>query len=186
MKRLRWVELEEWTEARVARTLIHSQLFSRQLLIVPNTNWAGHECDLLAVDPRCMKLVEIEVKISRADLAADVKKDKWWDRKGWDYARGTWAAEKRREHPLKIWKHYYAMPAPIWREAGADKVPAASGIILLYADNGRGKPSAELVRRCKPGKHARAITAQDALDLARLAGLRMWDALIREENRDGK
>src|SRR5687767_1522309 len=78
MKRIRLLEAEErWTETTMARAIIHSQLFARQLLIVPNCTWAGHESDLLAIDPRNMKLVEIEIKISRADLLADAKKDKW-------------------------------------------------------------------------------------------------------------
>lgn len=69
----------KWSESNIARALA-LQVFARKYLVmVPNCNWTGYECDLLAVAPD-LRIVDIEVKISRADLKADAKKDKWWHR----------------------------------------------------------------------------------------------------------
>lgn len=174
-----------WSEARVARALIHSQLFQRKLLIVPRCHFTGPEADLLAVHAPSMRLIDVEIKISRADLLADPKKDKWWVRKGWDFKRGTWAEERMRAWPPKVWKHYYAMPAPIWRKRTAEleaQLPQASGVILLQPQHcDPSQPVAWLARRAKPNPKAQSIQPVDVMDLARLAGLRMWDALVKLE-----
>jgi hypothetical protein len=164
------VEPKPWSEAAVARAIIHSQVFQRKLLIVPRCNWTGNECDLLAVTAD-LRLVDLEIKISRADLLADVKKDKWWSR--------TWGpgAPKPRGWPPKIWKHYYVLPAAIWRNELAAKLPANSGVLTL-SDGPR--PHIEVARRSRPNREAQKINVEAAVDIARLAGLRMWDALLRE------
>lgn len=172
-----------WSEARIARALVHSQLFQRKIIIVPRCHFAGAEADLLAVHGPSLRLIDIEIKISRSDLLADPKKDKWWSRRGWDYKAGTWAEERQRNWPPGIWKHYYAMPADIWRKGSVSlepKLPAASGVILLGPDSG-GQIIAWLARRAKPNKRAKALEPVDVMDLARLAGLRLWDALLRQE-----
>lgn len=172
-----------WSESRIARALVHSQLFQRKLLIVPRCHFAGAEADLLAVHTPSLRLIDIEIKISRQDLLADPKKDKWWSRKGWDLKTGDWKHQTQREWPPKIWKHYYAMPAPIWRAGKATlepKLPPASGVILLGPDS-RGVLIAWLARRAKPNPKAPPIQPVDVMDLARLAGLRMWDALVKLE-----
>lgn len=182
MKRIALVDdALPWSEAKVARALVHSQLFQRKLLIVPRTGWTGHEADLLAVHSPSLRLIDIEIKISRQDLLADPKKDKWWSRRGWDHAAGDWKHKVRLEWPPKVWKHYYALPAPIWRkgrESLEPRLPPASGVILL-GPNDRGGLMAWLAKRAKPNTKAPAIDAFDVMDLARLAGLRMWDALDR-------
>lgn len=170
-----------WSEARVARALVHSQLFQRKLIIVPRCHFAGAEADLLAVHQPSLRLIDIEIKISRADLLADPKKDKWWNT-----GRGAALFQRTtmREWPPKIWKHYYAMPAPIWRkgrESIEPQLPPASGVILLGPDN-RGTLIAWLARRAKGNPKAPPIQPVDVMDLARLAGLRMWDALLKVEN----
>lgn len=184
MNRVPLLELElPWSEARVAKALVHSQLFQRKIIIVPRCHWAGAEADLLAVHGPSMRLIDVEIKISRQDLLADPKKDKWWSRKGWDLGRGTWAQERMREWPPKVWKHYYAMPAEIWRKgrvALEPKLPQASGVILL-GPGSDGQLLAWVARRAKANKKAEPIKPADVLDLARLAGLRMWDALVRLE-----
>lgn len=172
-----------WSEARIARALVHSQLFQRKIIIVPRCHHAGAEADLLAVHAPSMRLIDVEIKISRSDLLADPKKDKWWSRKGWDFERETWAEERQREWPPGIWKHYYAMPADIWHKGKSTlepKLPKASGIILLGPDSD-GQVIAWLARRSQGNKRAKPIQPVDVMDLARLAGLRMWDALLRQE-----
>jgi hypothetical protein len=170
----------KWTEARVARTIIHSKLFGRQLVIVPNTNWAGHESDLLAVDPRNLKLVEIEIKVSLADLRADADKEKWWTHSDIFATRDARVAP--REHLERIWKHYYAVPNALLGPAfvkAVDRIPRTSGILALSS----GAQYARVLKRCVPNRKAEPITEKECVDLARLCGLRMWDALLREESK---
>lgn len=172
-----------WSEARIAKALVHSQLFQRKLLIVPRCHFAGAEADLLAVHTPSLRLIDVEIKISRADLLADPKKDKWWHRWGWDMRTGDWANKRRLDWPPKVWKHYYALPADIWRRLKDDdkaKLPQASGVILLGPDN-QGVLIAWLAKRAGPNPKAPSIQAADVMDLARLAGLRMWDALDKLE-----
>lgn len=172
-----------WSEAAVGRALVQSQLFQRKLVIVPRCHFAGAEADLLAVHQPSLRLIDIEIKISRQDLLADPKKDKWWSRKGWNHGAGTWAEEKQREWPPKVWKHYYAMPAPIWHKGKTSlepQLPPRSGIILLGPDT-RGTLIAWLARKAQGNKLARPLQPVDVMDIARLAGLRMWDALAKQE-----
>jgi hypothetical protein len=177
-----------WTEANIARALA-LQVFARKYLImVPNCNWTGYECDLLAVAPD-LRIVDIEVKISRSDLKADAKKDKWWCREvngytDWldTYREGRLVSRRRepiynstlREWPPKVWKHYYALPLEIWKRELIDSLPSkSSGVILLRQHEGEIYASIE--RRATPNREAKAIEAADAIDLARLASLRMWN-----------
>lgn len=177
-----------WTEANIARALA-LQVFARKYLVmVPNCNWTGYECDLLAVTPD-LRIIDVEVKISRADLKADAKKDKWWHRKHLGYGpeqerteNGRMVARWRdpiyditaRQHPPKVWKHYYALPREIWKPELLDSLPStSSGVILLRQYEGQVLASIE--RRATPNRDAKAIEPADAVDLARLASLRMWN-----------
>lgn len=157
-----------WTEARIARTLIHSKIFNRGVLAVPNTNWTGYETDLLVVT-KDLRLVDVEIKISRADLKADAKKTKWWVTRPWSRRH---VAPLQREWPDQVWKHYYCLPAELWSPELEGFIRPCSGILLLT-------PTGVYVqRRAKPNPGAKSIGAADAIDIARLAGLRMWDALL--------
>lgn len=178
-----------WTETNIARALA-LQVFDRKYLVmVPNCNWTGHECDLLAVTPD-LRIVDIEVKISRADLKADAKKAKWWhsELKGYSepiekyHANGHLLSRHRealfertaREWPPKVWKHYYALPVEIWKPELRDSLPSkSSGVIVLFQQN--GNVFGRIERRATPNREAKAIEAADAIDLARLASLRMWN-----------
>ena len=68
----------EWSERLIARELAVG-LFARRLVVVDNCIWTGHECDLLCVTTD-LRIVDVEIKISRSDLKADAKKDKWFRR----------------------------------------------------------------------------------------------------------
>lgn len=168
----------KWSEAQVIRALSYQVLDRQCLLMVDNCGWTGHECDILAVT-KDRRIIDIEVKISRQDFRADAKKDKWWHRRfvGWrDNKMNTEASP--REWPQKVWKHYYALPADIWREDLLAQMPSqASGVILLDA----GKPPhpeilANVVKRAKPNPRAHVVTESECLGIARLANLRMWEA----------
>jgi len=162
------------------RQLMH-QTFQRQaLILVPECNWTGHECDLLIVH-KTMRVIDVEIKISRADFKRDAAKDKWWHRISVDEARARgldwWTHREHVDWPRKVWKHYFAMPREIWKPELAEFLPSPmSGVILMDA---RG-PHVE--RMAKPDKAAEPISAKAAIDIARLANLRMWDALVHQQS----
>lgn len=89
----------KWSEKIIASALA-CQVFERKhLVLVPNCSWPGSECDLLVVT--CdLRIIDVEVKISRSDLKADAAKDKWFH--GWDWRiDGPWygGADNRQRRP---------------------------------------------------------------------------------------
>jgi hypothetical protein len=172
----------KWTETNIARALALQTFARKHLVLVPNCTWTGYECDLLIVTPD-LRIIDVEVKISRADLKADAKKDKWWIRNGWgSYVDGKHVRPPStpREWPLKVWKHYYAMPKDIWKPELADSLPSSkSGIILLTQPDQVLSPGhvwAQVERRATPDRDAKKISPKAAIDIARLASLRMWES----------
>lgn len=73
-----------WSEHAIARALVRQTFNRKYLVVVPNCNWTGHECDLLVVTEN-LRIIDVEIKISRADLKADAKKEKWWHREHLGY-----------------------------------------------------------------------------------------------------
>jgi hypothetical protein len=169
-----------WSEGVIARAIAVQTLARKCVVLVDNCNWTGHECDVLGVTTD-LRIIDVEVKISRADLKADAKKDKWWHRLGWT---GMHGADCPRRHPPKVWKHYYAMPKEIWRPELLDCLPSpASGVILMRERRNSATPVvAEVVRRATPAKDAYRLKPEQVIDIARLANLRMWEAYKREES----
>jgi DNA repair protein MmcB-like len=161
--------VQPWTEHTVSKA-IAQQVFGRAVLVVPQCGWTGYECDLLVI-PKCLRIVDVEVKVSAADLRADINKQKWWHYRPW--SRRHQQAE-RKQWPDKVWKHYYALPKEIWRDSMYAQVPEASGILLLHTSKTTGDVRVDCVRRAKPCREAKPITAADAIDLARLVSLRLW------------
>ncbi len=167
-----------WSEDYIAKALAY-QLFNRAELVIPNCYWTGHETDLLVIERKNLRIIDVEIKISRSDLKADTKKDKWWHHRPWSRRH---EAAKPRKWPDKVWKHYYVMPASIWDGKLIDHLPEASGIVLLAEQRNASTPiAARLIRRAHPCRDAKPISPQDAIDLARLASLRMWAALTKEK-----
>lgn len=173
----------KWTEAGVARAVLRTA-FKGNVLAVPCCGWTGHEADLLVVT-RDLRLIDVEVKISRADLKADLQKEKWWSGRRWSRRAGGGLEisepGERREWPPKVWKHYYVLPESVWAPSLEPTVPAASGILLVRGDSPARGGRLVVQRNAVPQKGAGRISAADAVDIARLAGLRMWDALDRLE-----
>lgn len=166
-----------WSEHSIVRAIALQTLSRKCVVLVDNCSWTGHECDVLGVT-HDLRIIDVEVKISRADLKADARKDKWWHRQGY-----TWRGEAQpepvaRPWPPKVWKHYYAVPADIWKPELLDCLPSkASGVLLLR--EGRLDPReiyVECERRSTPNKDATKLTPAQAVDIARLANLRMWEA----------
>ena len=83
--------------------------------------------------------------------------------------------EQRLEHPPKVWKHYYALPAEIWSDTLFEFLPSpASGVVVL--SEYKGRIVHDVLRRATPARDATRITPAQAVDIARLANLRMWQA----------
>jgi len=163
-----------WSEASLTKALVR-QFFQNSVLAVPCCGWTGHEADLLVVSKDC-RLIDVEMKISRSDFKADAKKDKWWRERPWSRSRRP-SEPSPREWPPKIWKHYYLIPTEVWTPELAAFVPAASGILL--ASGSPGRASIASWRRSKPNRDAEKLLPHEVIDIARLAGLRLWDALER-------
>lgn len=187
----------KWSEHTIARAIATQTLARKCVVLVDNCNWTGHECDVLAVTTD-LRIIDVEVKISRADLKADAKKDKWWHRLGYleAIAAGLHKAGDRWDpyahksavtHPRKVWKHYYALPRDIWRPELLDCLPSkASGILLLDHDGWPRRAGdglrVECIRRATPAKDAYRLKPEEVMDIARLANLRMWEAYKQAEN----
>lgn len=173
----------KWTEALMARAIFQKFFGMRSVVVVPNCNWTGHECDLLCVD-KSLRIVDVEIKISRADFKADAKKEKWWSREIIGYDEKNYGSDSRvrmmrtpvyestgRNWPPKVWKHYYAIPADVWDDSLLEFLPSDNcGVILVYGPN-----TAFVKKRAKPNRDAPAISAAKAIDIARLASIRFWD-----------
>ena len=173
-----------WSENLIARTLARHTFGRQHLVVVPNCTWPGSECDLLVVTPN-LRVIDVEIKISRADLKADAKKDKWYH--SWDWRTdGNYDAEKRkpRDWPQKVWKHYYCLPKDIWDDSLLECLPSPqSGVLLMHNHRGNDDFLIRVARPAKPDRKADRISPEDAVDIARLASLRMWDALQKLEER---
>lgn len=179
-----------WNEHVIARAIALQTLARKCVVLVDNCNWTGNECDVMAVT-RDLRVIDVEVKISRADLKADAKKEKWWHRRAnWRYTatygteHGCPAPDSRRNHPRKVWKHYFAMPADIWKPELVEFLPSASsGVLLLREQPSATVPFAVHVeRRAVPNKDAYRLTPEEVMDVARLANLRMWEAYRQRDS----
>ncbi|MFC7460774.1 hypothetical protein [Hydrogenophaga defluvii] len=181
-----------WSEHAIARAISLQTLARKCVVLVDNCNWTGHECDVLAVT-NDLRIIDVEVKISRADLKADAKKGKWWHEfvSGSETVQTKWGGSYQRTrydkkpvvHPRKVWKHYYALPQEIWKPELLDCLPSkASGVLLLREQRNSHTPLAVHVeRRAKPAIDAFRLKPEQVMDIARLANLRMWEAYRREE-----
>jgi len=170
-----------WSESSIARAIALQTLARKCVVLVDNCNWTGHECDVLAVTTD-LRIIDVEVKISRADLKADAKKDKWWARAGYGWEHRD-LPPVARIHPPKVWKHYYALPAAVWDDKLLACLPsAASGVLLLRQGKAPQPPVlVECRRRAIPDKQATRLQANEVMDIARLANLRMWEARHQAE-----
>jgi hypothetical protein len=84
------------------------------------------------------------------------------------------------------------MPSEVWKPELVDCLPSrACGVLLLTKRDRKNAPpviSVECVKRSRPNKNAERLTPEQAVDVARLANLRMWEAFadverIRDDSR---
>lgn len=167
-----------WNERLIATAISRQTLARKCVVLVDNCNWTGAECDVLAVTKN-LRIIDVEVKISRADLKADWGKYKWWT----SYTRNEETKKldfhdpRLKQWPAHVWKHYYAMPAEIWKPELLDAMPSKNSGVLLMKEQGHGRIAvATCLRRATPNRNALRLKPEQVIDIARLANLRMWNA----------
>lgn len=164
----------QYTESRIAAALARNT-FAGSLVVVDNCYGIGSECDLLVVT-RNLMAVDVEIKISVADLKRDRDKDKWIDRRGYSHSTRHPLESVPRPWPRGAHKHYYVIPDPIWRDDLLEHCQPKSGVIKVKISDDGGLRSLVVMRRVQANPEAKALTHAQVLDIARLASLRMWDA----------
>lgn len=127
---------------------------TRQNLIVPNISWGMflHECDMLVVT-KAGYAYEIEIKVSKSDLKADMFK-------------------KHGHNSRKIKRLYFAIPEELIN--AIEYIPERAGIIVVKPANGY------YYGRCYKIREAAVVgdykfTAEDRLKVAMLGTMRMWN-----------
>jgi len=118
--------------------------------IVPNISWGIgiHECDLLIIPPNRFA-IEVEIKISIADLKADAKK--------WHHHESELIREL-----------YFAIPVAILDKA-MPHIPERAGVLTV---NGSGRVN--VTRYATPNPAAVKITADKRAEILHLGNMRTW------------
>lgn len=167
-----------WSEGVISRAVATGILAKKCLVLVDRCNWTGSECDVLAVTQN-LRVIDVEIKISRADFKRDAAKDKWWQRHSW--RRGQAEPEPtHRPWPRRVWKHYIVMPKDIWADDLLEFAPSpASGILLMHAPRSFAY---DVKRAAKPNRDADTLKPEHVIEIARLANLRMWDAYAARDS----
>jgi hypothetical protein len=127
-------------------------------LIVPNVSWGMfiHECDLLIVT-KAGYCYEVEIKTSRSDLKADIK--------------------KRHGHKSELIKKlYFAIPE--YLTDCTEFIPAHAGIITVSAEGG----FCQVIREPQVNG-GRSLSEQERFQVARLGTMRIWSLkrFVREK-----
>lgn len=128
----------------------------RANLVVPNVSWGMgiHECDLL-VATKAGYLLEVEIKVTKADLIRDALK--------WHQHRND-----------KIKHLWFAIPS--YLEDCIEHIPERAGIITVSPPKNDGwlRQRVRKLREPQTNKAATPITERERYMLARLGALRIW------------
>lgn len=176
------LERRPLTVATIQRSLA-LQIFRRDVAC-PNCVWTGHEADMLVV--RNLRLIDVEIKMTRADLRADPHKDKWWryvdpphNTQHWHWMPRGDQVKLRRNWPPKVWKHYYVFPEEVLptdlekRGALLAELPPMSGVYTARAVGDWAHFT--VVKIAKPNKDARILEPDEVMHIARLITVRYWN-----------
>jgi hypothetical protein len=131
----------------------------RTNIIVPNVSWGlpgMHECDLFIIKMSGYG-VEVEIKISKADLLSDFKK-----------------SHSHKDRFNRIKEFYYAFPENMLKTCEG-LIPKDAGIIVCRrSDWGEKLVYASFHRDPVPIKIARKLTTEEQFKVARLGTMRIW------------
>lgn len=153
--------LEKYSEETIAKYINLKLYKDVNIVMLNNTYWSGFESDMLVVT-KDLKLIEIEIKISKQDFKADKAKKKW---KYWNRS--------------KIWKHYFCMPYEIYDENTISHLPNKNCGIILLKTHSCGTITHHFVKNAKANKSAAKLTPNDVYSVARLVNLRYWNKLVQ-------
>lgn len=130
-------------------------------LIVPNIchGMNLHECDLLVMNGRNYG-VEVEIKISKADIKKDL--------------------EKRHGHNSnRIRRLFFAIPDYLYNYEVISLIPERAGIFIIEPwkekHNYRISPKCIIKRNAKINKYAKPFTDRERVEMGRLGMLRYWN-----------
>lgn len=141
----------------------------RQSLIVPNISWGIniHECDLLVVT-KSNYLIEVEIKVSKADLIKDLLK---W--------------HKHEDKRLKAL--YFAIPLELLKYQ--NYIPSRAGILTVENREARNIDNSiykymriNLEKKPQINKLTQPISEEERYNIARLATMRVWTLKKRIRN----
>jgi hypothetical protein len=162
-----------WSERTIGAALQRT-VFNRAVCVVDNCIWTGFEADMMIVEPK-LRIIDVEIKISRADLKADFYKDKWIE-----YLPESFGTPRelrpRKLWPREVWKHYYAVPRDVWTDELLPCLGSPNSGVLLLSEGKDGRVSIRCHKRTVPNRAAKKLGAAEVLDIARLASLRLWNA----------
>jgi hypothetical protein len=125
--------------------------FNHTYLVVPNVSWGmfNYELDLCMLNYGSLYATEVEIKVSRSDLKADMK--------------------KRHHHDSNKLKYvYFAMPEKL--KQCEDLLEARFGIIYVSQCG-----NVYVNRKPQVNPNARPWELKDAFRLSRLGMFRLWD-----------
>lgn len=151
---------------RVAEAVVATMFPIPRNLCVANVSWSllPYEADLLVLT-QSGYLIEVEVKVSLADLKRDADKAKW------RYPAFT----------EKVSKFYYAMPDYLWnKQAAKDAIRPGAGVLVVTRDAAgyRADEVVPAVRTC-----ARKLTPSERFSLARVGSFRAWSPQQKHRRR---
>lgn len=128
-------------------------------IIVPNISWGLgiHECDVLVVT-NAGYAIEVEIKTSRADIVADLKK-------------------RHGHNSKKLRSLMFAIPKSL--EHCADLIPERAGIITVYEHENNHRLYCSVLRKAKINIDAGKLSDKDILKVAKLGTMRIWN--LKEE-----
>jgi hypothetical protein len=165
-----------YTEYTMLRALAN-RTFKGALMAIDNCSRLGNECDLLVVT-KSLQCIDVEVKISRADLKQDSAKDKWFE--SFDYRRHNYAEYRKTRAsvhwPTRVWKHYYAIAANIWCDDLLQYCQPKSGVVVVELGSSGYIRSVTHKRKAVANPDQQPASIHLLRDLARLTSYRLWDA----------
>lgn len=126
----------------------------RRNVIVPNVWWGmglNHECDLMVLT-KSGYAYEVEIKISKSDIKADIKK-------------------RSGHYSNKIRKLYFSIPERL--RPYIDLIPDRAGILMVI-EAGKYPGQVEKIREAKNLPEARKLTTEEQFNLAKLGSMRIW------------
>lgn len=139
---------------------VSSYFNPRVNIVVPNVSWgmSVHECDLFVLSKNNYA-TEVEIKISHGDIVKDKTK-------------------RHGHNSNKIKRLFFAIPERLNQPEIIIHIPERSGIIVVDC---RGR--CRIVRLAKINAQARKLSAEERMNLLRLAYLRYCDTrMICREN----